>query len=79
MTYGTGAAVAAVETAVDPSPDEVAMVRRAAEVLGIEHVALWMQTMIPSLGNQTPYSLLKTEAGRSQVERVLMKIENGVY
>jgi hypothetical protein len=61
------------------SQDEIAMVRRATEVLGIDHVARWMRSRIPSLGNQTPYSLVKTEDGRSQVERVLLKIEHGVY
>ena len=55
------------------------MVRRATEVLGIDHVARWMRSRIPSLGNQTPYTLIKTEDGRSQVERVLHKIEHGVY
>jgi uncharacterized protein (DUF2384 family) len=45
----------------------------------VDHVARWMQTNIPSLGNQTPYTLLKTEDGRRQVERVLLKIEHGVY
>ena len=59
--------------------DEVAMVRRATEVLGINYVAGWMRSKIPSLGNQTPYALLKTEEGRKQVERVLLKIEHGVY
>lgn len=33
---------------------EIALVRRATEVLGIEHVARWMQSKIPSLANQTP-------------------------
>jgi hypothetical protein len=61
------------------SQDEIAMVRRATEVLGIDHVARWMRSRIPSLGNQTPYSLVKTEDGRNQVERVLLKIEHGVY
>lgn len=55
------------------------MVRRATEVLGINYVAGWMRSKIPSLGNQTPYTLLKTEEGRKQVERVLLKIEHGVY
>jgi len=63
----------------DPEQDEIAMVRRATEVLGIDHVARWMRSRIPSLGNQTPYTLIKTEDGRSQVERVLYKIEHGVY
>lgn len=61
------------------SRDEIAIVRRATEVLGIDHVARWMRSRIPSLGNQTPYSLVKTEDGRNQVERVLLKIEHGVY
>lgn len=61
------------------SQDEIAMVRRATEVLGIDHVARWMRSSIPSLGNQTPYTLMKTEDGRNQVERVLLKIEHGVY
>jgi hypothetical protein len=64
---------------VPHSQDEVAMVRRATEVLGIDYVAGWMRSKIPSLGNQTPYTLLKTEDGRKQVERVLLKIEHGVY
>lgn len=61
------------------SQDEVEMVRRATEVLGIDHVARWMRSKIPSLGNQTPYALIQTEDGRRQVERVLLKIEHGVY
>jgi len=63
----------------EPVQDEIAIVRRATEVLGIGHVARWMRSRIPSLGNQTPYVLIKTEDGRSQVERVLCKIEHGVY
>ena len=55
------------------------MVRRATEVLGMDHVARWMRSNIPSLGNQTPYALMQTEEGRLQVERVLLKIEHGVY
>jgi hypothetical protein len=66
-------------SAFDPEQDEIAMVRRATEILGIDHVARWMRSRIPSLGYQTPYTLLKTEVGRSQVERVLHKIEHGVY
>ncbi|MBL8292029.1 MAG: DUF2384 domain-containing protein [Bryobacterales bacterium] len=55
------------------------MVRRATEVLGINYVAGWMRSRIPSLDNQTPYALLKTEDGRKQIERVLLKIQHGVY
>ncbi len=61
------------------SQDEVEMVRRATEVLGINHVARWMRSKIPSLDNQTPYALMQTEDGRRQVERVLLKIQHGVY
>lgn len=67
------------EPEVSHSQDEIAMVRRATEVLGIDYVARWMRSKIPSLGNQTPYTLVKTEDGRKQVERVLLKIEHGVY
>jgi uncharacterized protein (DUF2384 family) len=73
------AGAAASPAEFDPEQDEIAMVRRATEVLGIDHVAQWMRSRIPSLGNQTPYTLIKTEDGRSQVERVLHKIEHGVY
>lgn len=61
------------------SSQEVEMVRRATEVLGVNHVALWMRSRIPSLGDQTPYALIQTQDGRRQVERVLLKIEHGVY
>jgi len=65
--------------AASHSQDEIAMVRRATEVLGADHVARWMRSGIPSLDNQTPYALIKTEDGREQIERVLLKIEHGVY
>lgn len=61
------------------SEGAVEVVRRATEVLGIAHVAHWMQSKIPSSGNQTPYALLQTDDGRSQVLRVHLKIDHGVY
>ena len=64
---------------VSHSRYEIPMVRRATEVLGIDYVARWMRSKIPLLGNQTPYSLMKTEDGRKQIERMLLKIEHGVY
>ncbi len=67
------------DVAATQSQDEVEIVRRATEVLGINHVSRWMQSKIPSLGNHTPYVLMQTEDGRKQVERVLLKIEHGVY
>lgn len=65
--------------AVECSRDVVNLVRKATEVLGTSHVAHWMRSQIPSLGNQTPYALLQTEDGCKQVERVLLEIEHGVY
>ena len=59
--------------------ETVDLIRRATEVLGIHHVGRWMRTRIPSLGNQTPYALMQSEDGRKQVDRVLLKIEHGVY
>lgn len=67
------------ERGITESEAEIEMVRKAAEVLGADHVARWMRSRIPSLGNQTPYTLIKTEQGRNQIERVLLKIEHGVY
>ena len=61
-----------------PQP-EIESVQRAADVLGSERVAAWMQKSIPSLGGRTPYSLLGTEEGRKQVDAVLGRIEHGVY
>ncbi len=78
----TAAAVAQPEefdSEAADSTDEIAMVRRATEVLGVNHIAHWMASRIPSLDNQTPYALLKTPEGRSQVQLVLLKIEHGVY
>ena len=74
-----GLAAGSVAHAPPESEDEVAIVRRATEVLGIAHVAHWLQSKVPSLANQTPYALIQTEEGRNQVLRVLLKIEHGVY
>ena len=84
-TFGGQIPAAATAGALHPeageghSPDAVVMVRRATEVLGIEHVGQWMRSRIPSLDNQTPYALMQTAGGRERVERVLLKIEHGVY
>ena len=81
MAAGAAAAGAYPESGLEgaESHDEIAMVRRATDVLGIDHLARWMRSEIPSLGNRTPYTLIKTQDGRNQVERVLTKIEHGVY
>lgn len=67
------------QPAFSESRDEVDLVRRATDVLGMDHVARWMKSSIPSLNNQSPYVLMQTAEGRAQVERVLLKIEHGVY
>jgi hypothetical protein len=64
----------------DPKGDpEVELVKRAAEVLGVEQMVRWMKMRIPSLHHQTPLSLMGTEAGREEVARVLTQIEHGVF
>jgi hypothetical protein len=44
-----------------------------------EKLMRWMQTPIPALRGQTPYSRLESEEGRKQVATVLGRIEHGVY
>jgi hypothetical protein len=61
------------------SNPQVELVRRASDVIGPERFAAWLQTPVPSLNGQTPYSLLGSPEGREQVETVLGRIENGVY
>ncbi|SCZ66496.1 type II RES/Xre toxin-antitoxin system antitoxin [Thiohalomonas denitrificans] len=52
---------------------------RAAEVFDDEDVAIdWLKSPNRALG-ATPISLLDTEAGQEMVERVLTRIEHGVY
>jgi hypothetical protein len=84
LAAGAGGGHVSDHTEGDPEPktqsqDEVELVRRGTEVLGIDHVAEWMRSPIPSLGNRTPYDLIQTEAGRKQIQTVLLKIEHGVY
>jgi len=62
-----------------PSTD-IDLVERGLAVIGSpEKLARWMQTPIPALGGQTPYSLLGSEEGRKQVATVLGRIEHGIY
>lgn len=58
---------------------EVELIQRAADVLGWDRVAGWMQKPIPSLSGRIPYSLLGSEEGRKEVSAVLGRIEHGVY
>ena len=58
----------------------VALIQRALTILGSPHeLSRWMQTAVPSLNGQTPYSMLQTEEGQKQVETVLGRIEHGIY
>ena len=44
-----------------------------------EEAKLWLKTRQFGLGNETPLSLLRTEAGAAEVENLIGKIEYGVY
>jgi uncharacterized protein (DUF2384 family) len=79
MAAGAGGSALPRYTPALLSEAEEAMVRRATEVLGVNYVEAWLASEIPSLGNQTPNTLMQTEEGRQRVERVLLKIEHGVY
>jgi putative toxin-antitoxin system antitoxin component (TIGR02293 family) len=63
-----------------PIPDpEVELAQRATDVIGADRISRWMQTPIPSLNNEAPYSLLRTEAGRKRVGDTLTAIEHGIF
>jgi putative toxin-antitoxin system antitoxin component (TIGR02293 family) len=52
----------------------------AIEVLEDEARAVsWLKRPQVGLGGRTPLSLLTTDAGRDQVEKLLLRIEHGVY
>jgi putative toxin-antitoxin system antitoxin component (TIGR02293 family) len=52
----------------------------AIEVLEGEAPAVnWLKRAQIGLGGRTPLSLLTTDAGRDQVEKLLLRIEYGVY
>ncbi|MDX1984834.1 MAG: antitoxin Xre-like helix-turn-helix domain-containing protein [Bryobacteraceae bacterium] len=52
----------------------------AYEVLESQPAALnWLKRPQVGLGNQVPVSLLTTSAGTEEVERLLLRIEHGVY
>jgi putative toxin-antitoxin system antitoxin component (TIGR02293 family) len=64
--------------------DRVARVARIAgrtiEVLGTRPKAVaWLRRPLRALGGATPFSLLDTDLGTADVERVLGRIEHGVY
>jgi hypothetical protein len=59
---------------------EVEIVARALAIIGSPNqLSRWMNTSLPALQGQTPYSLMNSEGGRKQVEAVLGRIEHGIY
>lgn len=56
------------------------IVALAIEVLESEPAAVhWLKRSQIGLGRRVPLSLLATDAGRDQVEKLLLRIEHGVY
>lgn len=53
---------------------------RGVEVLGNDESAReWFQTPNPSLGGQIPFSLTQSDPGCIEIERLLGRIEEGVF
>ncbi|HEV8640806.1 MAG TPA: antitoxin Xre-like helix-turn-helix domain-containing protein [Methylomirabilota bacterium] len=53
---------------------------RAEEVLGSrERAGAWLRGTVRALGQVRPLDLLDTDLGAQQVERILGRIEHGVY
>ena len=75
------------EDSVDIAPSdapqlhpEVEIIARALDIIGSPNqLSRWMNTSLPALQGQTPYSLMNSEGGRKQVEVVLGRIEHGIY
>jgi putative toxin-antitoxin system antitoxin component (TIGR02293 family) len=56
------------------------IVALAIEVLETEPAALrWLKRSQIGLGGRVPLALLTTDIGRDQVEKLLLRIEHGVY
>lgn len=54
--------------------------RRGLTVLGDRNSVLeWLMTPNPSLGGRKPFDLTHTESGCVEVDRLLGRIENGVF
>ena len=52
----------------------------AAEVLdGVENMRTWMTEPARALGGETPFDFADTEPGAREVERLLIRLEHGVY
>lgn len=56
------------------------IVALAVEVLEVEQAAFhWLKSSQIGLGGRVPLALLGTDIGRDQVEKLLLRIEYGVY
>jgi len=74
------ASTAAPQTNVVDLNGIVSVTARAIEVLGDrESVLRWLRTPLPSLSDRTPLSMLDTTDGIEDVERILGRIEQGVW
>jgi len=63
----------------EPSPD-VELLLKAFRIAGsTQKLAEWVQTPVPALNGETPYTMMQSEEGRKQVDAVLSRIEHGVY
>lgn len=64
----------------DHGAAEVELIEKALTIIGSpDALARWMQTPIPALSGQSPYSLLGSVQGREQVETVLGRIQHGIF
>jgi len=63
----------------EPSP-EIDLLFKALRIAGsTRQLAEWMQTPVPALNGDMPYTLMHSEEGRQRVDAVLSRIEHGVY
>lgn len=56
------------------------LVAQAAEVMeGLDEARLWMTSPVRALGGETPLRYASVEPGAREVERLLVRLEHGVY
>jgi len=68
-------------------PDESERIARLMRIIALatavleseDHARQWLQRPLQVLGGQTPLQLTATEPGAREVERVLGRIEHGVF
>lgn len=59
----------------------MARIRALAEFVleDVESAKVWLRTPQPAMGERVPADLLRSEFGAREVERLLQRIEHGVY